>query len=202
MKNLVLELKNKLQEKNKDLNILGSELMSLFNITEGDLYDEWVKIGYDVKLYDNVWIESPTKYAGKVKKEFFLDEEVYWYKKADDEMPVHEMSDFNVIFDDCEVFTGSVYRDGPFESYSATLIEMVDVLKEIIVDEPIKLSVVYLAECLLLLEVNKEKEVNVHFEISEFKDLSKEDKNLLLYQLIVLSYDKPLIDTLKLLKLC
>ena len=199
MKNLVKELTKKLNSKGRDLNITGQELMKVFNIkaTEIRRYCEEQM----VELYDNFWIESHIQYVHELEKEFLFDDSVYWYENPDDEYPKYETSDLNTKCEDCQMFTGSIYRKGSFEEYSISLLEMVDIIKNIVKDEPIKLTLVYLVQCLVMIEIDKNGICNVKYEITDFPELTKEEKDILLYQLIVLSYNQQLKETLKALKL-
>lgn len=199
MKNLVAKLEVELNKKGLDLNITGVDLMQAFGISLEDIVSlcEAVK----EELYDNYWIECNTKYISKLKRILKFDEGVYWYKQANDDSPVYETSDLKTICDGCEVITGHFIMGKGLGHYSDSLPKIVNALKDIVIDEPIKLSLAYLGDCLVLLEINKEGISKVNFEILEFKKLDQFDENMLLYQLIVLSHKDKIVDILKMLKL-
>ena len=199
MKKQVLKLEQKLKEKNLNLNITGVDLMQTFNITLDDINSVSASVGED--LFDNYWIECSTKYINKLKKLVKFDEGVYWYKKASDESPEYETFDLNTICEGCEVITGHIIIGKGLGHYSAPLLKIVNMLKDIVEDEPIKLSLSYLGDCLLLIEIDKTGVCDIKYEILEFKKLDEFDENLLLYQLIVLSNKDQIIDVLETLKL-
>lgn len=199
MKRQVLKLEQKLKEKNLNLNITGVDLMQTFNITLDDINSVSASVGED--LFDNYWIECSTKYINKLKKLVKFDEGVYWYKKASDESPEYETFDLNTICEGCEVITGHIIIGKGLGHYSAPLLKIVNMLKDIVEDEPIKLSLSYLGDCLLLIEIDKTGVCDIKYEILEFKKLDEFDENLLLYQLIVLSNKDQIIDVLETLKL-
>lgn len=199
MKKQVLKLEQKLKEKNLNLNITGVDLMQTFNITLDDINSVSASVGED--LFDNYWIECSTKYINKLKKLVKFDEGVYWYKKASDETPEYETFDLNTLCEGCEVITGHIIIGKGLGHYSAPLLKIVNMLKDIVEDEPIKLSLSYLGDCLLLIEIDKTGVCDIKYEILEFKKLDEFDENLLLYQLIVLSNKDQIIDVLETLKL-
>lgn len=199
MKKLVLKLEQKLQEKGFDLNITGLDLMKSLNITINDINSLCEVTGED--LYDNYWIECSTKYINKLKKLVKFDEGVYWYKKASDESPEYETLDLNTICDNCEVITGHIIMGKGLGYYSAPLLKIINTLKDVVEDEPIKLSLAYLGDCLAMIEIDKTGILSVQYEVSEFDNLDEFDQKMLLYQLIVLSNKDKLIDVLKALKL-
>lgn len=199
MKKLVAKLETKLNEKGLNLNITGVDLMQAFGVTLEDMASlcEAVK----EELYDNYWIECSTKYISKIKRLVKFDEGVYWYKNASDESPEYETMDLNTICDGCEVITGHIVMGKGLGHYSAPLLKIVETLKAVVEDEPIKVSLAYLGDCLLMLEIDNSGVVSVQYEISEFNKLDEVDQNMLLYQLIVLSNKDKLIDVLKVLNL-
>ncbi len=199
MKKLVAKLETKLNEKGLDLNITGVGLMQVFGINLEDMASlcETAK----EELYDDFWIECSTKYISKIKKLVKFDEGVYWYKKANDESPEYETFDLNTICDGCEIITGRFIMGKGLGHYSAPLLKIVDTLKNVVEDEPIKVSLAYLGDCLLMMEIDNNGVINVQYEIPEFNKLDEFDQNMLLYQLIVLSNKDKLIDVLKVLKL-
>jgi hypothetical protein len=199
MKKLVSKLETKLNEKGLDLNITGLELMQAFDITLEDMASlcESVK----VELYDDYWIECSIKYISKLKKLVKFDEGIYWYKKASDESPEYETMDLNTVCEDCEVLTGHIIYGKGLGHYSASLLKIINGLKDIIEEDVIKLSLGYLGDCLVMMEIDNTGVFDIRYEISEFNKLDEFDKNMLLYQLIVLSYKDKLIDVLKVLKL-
>jgi hypothetical protein len=173
--------------------------MQTFNITLDDINSVSASVGED--LFDNYWIECSTKYINKLKKLVKFDEGVYWYKKASDESPEYETFDLNTLCEGCEVITGHIIIGKGLGHYSAPLLKIVNMLKDIVEDEPIKLSLSYLGDCLLLIEIDKTGVCDIKYEILEFKKLDEFDENLLLYQLIVLSNKDQIIDVLETLKL-
>jgi hypothetical protein len=199
MKKLVTKLEKKLKEKNLDLNITGLDLMKAFDIDLNKMHSLCEIAGED--LYDNYWIECSTKYIDKIKKVLVFDEGVYWYKKATDESPEYETLDLKTICDDCEVITGHFIMKKGLGHYSTSLINIINTLKDIVEEEPIKVSLAYLGDCLVMMEINKNGIVNIQYEISEFDSLDEFDQNMLLNQLIVLSNKDKLIDVLTILKL-
>lgn len=199
MKSLVAKLEVELNKKGLDLNITGVDLMQAFGITLEDI-TSLCEVAKE-ELYDNYWIECSTKYICQLKRLVKFDEGVYWYKQASDESPVYETSDLKTICNDCEVITGHIIMGKGLGHYSVALPKIVNALKDIITDEPIKLSLAYLGDCLVLLEIDKDGISKINFEILEFKKLDKFDENMLLYQLIVLSHKDKIVDVLKMLKL-
>ena len=199
MKKLVAKLETQLKEKELDLNITGVDLMQAFGVSLEDMASlcEAVK----EELYDDYWIECSTKYVSKIKKLVKFDEGVYWYKNASDESPEYETFDLNTICEGCETITGHFVMGKGLGHYSAPLLKIVDTLKTVVEDEPIKVSLAYLGDCLLMLEIDNSGVVSVQYEISEFNELDEVDQNMLLYQLIVLSNKDKLIDVLKVLNL-
>lgn len=199
MKKLVSKLEAILKEKNLDLNITGLDLMQTFNVNLVDMASLCEIAG--AELYDNYWIECSTKYISKLKKLARFDEGVYWYKKASDESPEYETFDLNTICEGCEVITGHIIIGKGLGHYSASLLKIINSLKEIIEEDVIKLSLGYLGDCLVMIEINSTGAFNVQYEISEFERLDEFDQKMLLYQLIVLANKDRLIEVLKILNL-
>lgn len=198
MKNLVKKLVKTLNEQEKTLEINGKDLMDVLGITDRDLSDLCDK--HRCELYDNMVIETSTVYARKLKQLFDFTDEVYWYKKGEVD-PKYITIGMSKVYTSCEEFIGNFLKVGNFKNYSISLKKVIDILKELSSDEEIKVQLKYFYYEYVELIIQNKELINVKYTDIENEHFEKEEETMLLYQLIVLSYDIPLVETLSILGL-
>ena len=200
MKDLVNKLKDFVtNELGNDLNITGQEYMELSGITINDLANYSEEFGY---LYDYFNIEIDPKYIPKLKQKFTEFNEVIWYETPDSEDEKYVEESLDVIHKDCKWILTEIYKPGKIEPFNTSLKEIVSSLSSICeVGDVINLTLDYLYDIYLFIDINDKGVKNIRFEIDKITSLSKEEELLLLFQLIVISYDVPLLETLKMLRL-
>lgn len=198
MKQLVEKLQNLLEEKGKTFDINGMELMDVLGIKINDMFDLCEQYGYE--LYDIMYVEASTIYAREFKKVFEFPNEVCWYEK-DALDPKYITVGMSRVYESCDVFMGDIFKQGNFLHYSVSLKEVIDLIKNISKEEEIRFRVQYFLEDYIELIIKDKQIKEVNFTDIDSESLNEEEIKTLLYQLIVLSYDVPLKDTLALLSL-
>lgn len=198
MKKLVKELEKSLLEKGESLEITGEKMMELYGISTSDmsaLCNKW-----RCELYDNMYVEAPTIYAREIRKHFTFNDEVYWYMKGKLD-PKYITLGLDRIYKACDIFMGDFLRKGNFENYSTSLKEIISLLKDISVEKEIKLGVKYLYDSYIYIYIKNNEVINVQCDDYEGAVFNEESIKMLMYQLIILSYDVPLNETLSMIKL-
>lgn len=198
MKNLVKELEKSLINKGEKLSVTGKQLMEIYNIKTSDLTDMCEK--YKVELYDIMDIETSTKYINELKKFFDFPDEVFWYEKNQKDYK-YVTDGLEKIYDSCDEILGNVFRKGQFKHYSTSLIECINLLKDISEEEPIVLGLQVLSEPYIKITISNKQVTNVDLSEIAVDNIDTESKKILLYQLIVLSYDVAVNETLEVLNL-
>ena len=198
MKQLVVKLQNLLEAKGKTFDINGMELMDVLGVKNTDLFELCEKYGYE--LYDIMYVEASTRYAREFKKIFDFKNEVCWYEK-DALDPKYITVGMSRVYESCDVFMSDIFKQGNFLHYSISLKEMIDLLKDISKEEEIRFRVQYFLEDYIEFIIKNKQIIEVKFTDIDSDLLNEEEIKTLLYQLIVLSYDVPLKDTLALLSL-
>lgn len=197
MQRLVQNLEQKLISKGLKLDITGKELMAFYGVTE-DYLVRYCNDNYT--SLDGFFIEASTKYAEELKQLIDFDDEVYWYIKNEQD-PKYVTIGMDTMYDECDSFCGYIYKKGNLKYFSANLIDFITILKNVSKEDEIKLSL----SCCYDLNLNlyfKNKEL-VKVDTTEIEKYATEDEcaKELLYQLMVLSYDVPLVNTLEVLKI-
>ena len=198
MKKLIEKLEKSLFGKGASLEITGEEMMKLYGISTDDmrgLCNKW-----KCELYDNMYVEASTIYAKEMRKFFEFNDEVCWYMNNNLE-PKYITLGLNRIYKSCDIFMGDIYRKGNFENYSTSLKEIVNILKNIAVDKEIKLGVQYLYNSYIQIFIKDKEVINIKNYDFEGEVLEEESVKMLMYQLIILSHDVSLKETLSLIKL-
>lgn len=198
MKYLVEKLQKALLEKGKTLDINGIELMETLGVTGENLYELCEQFGYE--LYDIMYVEASTVYARQFKKVFEFPNEVCWYEK-DALDPKYITDGMSRVYESCDMFMGDIFKQGIFMHYSTSLKEVINLLKEISQEDEIRFRVQYCFDEYIELIIKDKQVSEIKFTDIDIERLTDEDKKILLYQLIVLSYDVSLKETLKLLAL-
>ncbi|MBE6131670.1 MAG: hypothetical protein E7183_08100 [Erysipelotrichaceae bacterium] len=198
MKQLVDNLQKLLVEKGKTLDLNGMELMDVLNIKATDLYELCEQ--YEFELYDIMYVETSTNYAREFKKVFEFPNEVCWYEK-DALDPKYITDGMSRVYESCDMFMGDIFKQGIFMHYSTSLKEVISLLKEISQEDEIRFRVQYCFNEYIELIIKDKQVSEIKFTDIDIERLTDEDKKILLYQLIVLSYDVSLKETLKLLAL-
>ena len=187
-----------LEEKGKTFDINGMELMDVLGIKINDMFDLCEQYGYE--LYDIMYVEASTIYAREFKKVFEFPNEVCWYEK-DALDPKYITVGMSRVYESCDVFMGDIFKQGIFKYYSTSLKEVVNLIKEISKEEEIRFRVQYFYEDYIELIIKNKEIAEINFTDVDSESFNDEHIKILLYQLIVLSYDVPLKETLELLKL-
>lgn len=198
MVKLVEKLKVVLEEKGKTFQITGKELMEELNVTVNDLFSLCEK--NLMELYDIMYVETSTKYARKFKEVFEFPNEVCWYEQ-DVLDPKYITVGMSRIYKSCDVFLGDIFKKGTFAHYSISLKDVVNLIRSLSEEDEIKLSIQYFYDDYIDLIIKNKEIVEVRFTDIETENFTEELKKILLYQLMVLSYDVPLIETLEILQL-
>ena len=198
MKQLVENLQKLLVEKGKTLDLNGMELMDVLNIKATDLYELCEQYGFE--LYDIMYVETSTNYAREFKKVFEFPNEVCWYEK-DALDPKYITDGMSRVYESCDMFMGDIFKQGIFMHYSTSLKEVINLLKDISQEDEIRFRVQYCFNEYIELIIKDKQVSEIKFIDIDIERLTDEDKKILLYQLIVLSYDVSLKETLKLLAL-
>lgn len=198
MKYLVEKLQKALLEKGKTLDINGIDLMETLCVTGENLYELCEQFGYE--LYDIMYVEASTVYARQFKKVFEFPNEVCWYEK-DALDPKYITVGMSRVYESCDVFMGDIFKQGIFKYYSTSLKEVINLIKEISKEEEIRFRVQYFYEDYIELIIKNKEIAEINFTDVDSESFNDEHIKILLYQLIVLSYDVPLKETLELLKL-
>ena len=197
---LLKKMNNFIQtELKKDLSITGKEYMELAGINKEDFEEYEDEYGY---CYDYVNIEIDSKYVNKLKEKFDSFNEVLWYKSKDDEEEKYYEEGLDVIHNDCKWILTDIYKEGELSPYNISLKEIVSQLTDICCEnDEINLTLDYLYDVYVYINITNKGIKNVKFEIDKITSLSKEEETLLLFQLLIISYNVPLKETLEMLKL-
>ncbi len=198
MKKTIKNLSELIKKEGKDLNVTGQTAMELLNITSDDL--RYVCDEFRAEIYDCMFITASVKYAKKIRENFDLNDEVYWYLK-DQNDPKYITISMNRIYHSCEEFHTMIYKKGKFELYSISIKEMITKLKEISEDEPITLSLDFLYDSRYVITIKNKEVINVVKDFDSFELENELYQKFLINQILILSYDTPIIETLKLLEL-
>lgn len=220
MKKLVKQLEGKLIAKGKDLNITGQELMNTFYITLNDINQLFKNSNNNdiYWVYDTFTIQANTKYVNDLNQIFIFDDEVLWYKnnqplyssiglqdKYGVEQLVKSEDKDDVTIKDlcllCDYFKTDIWLQGELGLYSASLLKYFEAIKKIDNEESIELFLKYLKNYSVCFEFQKGTKIKVTYEEPIYGNAQYQNSNMLLYQLIILSYDTPIVETLKLLEL-
>lgn len=200
MKNVINNIKKQVELNGKNLYCTGQELMEMLKIKEEDLISICEK--FKTEMYDYIQIECSTKYIWALKEQFEFPDEVFWFMKNEKD-PKYITVSLDKIYTSCDELYGIIFKQGNFKHYSCSLKKYIDELIKISEDDEIKLYVTYLYDCKYIITIKNKEKVKVEFD---WIDINKEiDGNndlyqkAFLYQLIVLSYDVPMKETLEIL---
>lgn len=202
MKELVKKLENSLGKKSKTLEITGKELMELFDIS----FDQISKLCEKnrIELYDNFDIETSPKYAKELRKKFEFNGEVYWYLTKGDMNPKYITIGMDRVYTSCSTFLTNVFLKGDLSYYSAELIKYINILCDMANEEEIRLTLKYLEDLNLDIYFQNKQITKIKYECLNLENLPNFDKEaelMLLYQLIILSYNVSIEETLKTINL-
>lgn len=196
MKKVVGEALKKIEN---NIDKTGKQIMEKLNITFDDL--DYVCTEIREEVYDNMRLRASTKYAKKLREMFDFNDEVYWYIKGKKE-PKYTVTSMDRIYKSCDEFYGLFLKKSDYSHYSISIKNVIDMIFEISEEEPITIDIDFLYSGLVSIIIKEKKiiEVKHHYSRICFDD---DFNNLLcLNQLIILSYDVPLIETLKLMNFC
>lgn len=190
MKNLLLKLTKKLEDKGLTLNLTGKQLMKELGISKENLNE--VSISYNCDIYDYYQIACSTKYLDELKKHFTFNNGITLYNDNDEVgSSLEGNSQPNANF-----FVGDLFRIKTLDYYSDSLVNIVNILSTISSDEPISLSLQFQGSYYVYFNIQNGNVKNV-----EYEEYEVEDELALFYQLLIISYNVAVKETLSLLQL-
>lgn len=190
MKNLLLKLTKKLEDKGLTLNLTGEQLMKELGISKENLNE--VSISYNCDIYDYYQIACSTKYLDELKKHFTFNNGITLYNDNDEVgSSLEGNSQPNANF-----FVGDLFRIKTLDYYSDSLVNIVNILSTISSDEPISLSLQFQGSYYVYFNIQNGNVKNV-----EYEEYEVEDELALFYQLLIISYNVAVNETLSLLQL-
>lgn len=198
MKNLVKKLEKQLVENGLTFDITGKEYMNKFDINEDDL----IRLDDDgfIAIHGNLWIDTSVEYAEEIKKQFEINNDVYWYKAGELD-PAYETDGMKEIYSSCESFLTIIYREGKLKGFSTNLLEYIEILKNISEEKEIVLGIEYIEGDYYDIAICNKKIINEKSIECNSDTLNDNDIKELLYRLIVLSYDVSFKDVLNIFNL-
>lgn len=199
MKKLVEKLEKQLLENGLTLDITGEEYMNKFNINENDI----ISLDDDgfIAIHGNLWIDTSVEYAEEIKKQFEVNNDVYWYKAGELD-PAYGTDGMNEIYSSCESFLTIIYKEGKFKGFSTNLLEYIEILKNISKEKEILFCVEhFFGDYEDEITICNKKIINIKSVEYNSDKLDDIDIKKLLYQLIILSYDVPFKEVLSILNL-
>ena len=204
MKRLVSKLQDYLKDNNKTLENTGKELMESLNIT----FQDMDKISNYV-LYDNYGLECKVKDIDNLLEIVkFVDEE-FWYETEEDTDYKYVTVGLDERHNDCDsILTTIIEVPGEIQIKNLELAKIVKLITDKVGIEDVKLTLKtgyngVEEENYINLFINNTGCHKVEIEDVEemLEDLNENDYNYFLYQLLTISYNVPLKETLKVLKL-
>lgn len=171
------------------LEVTGQEIMKLMNLTYEDVEREYY---LDYNYIDSYGIEMKTKYLDDLKDIIIFDDEVLWYEKDSDNDYKYASVGLDEKYMSCETIVSmitsfpSLNKDG-----DADVSKIIELLQKVI-KEGDKISLSYNGR---YFEATYEITKN-GYTICYYDEAIEIDIVTLLYLLITISYETPLIDTM------
>ncbi len=173
-----------------DLSITGRELLEKLNVTYDDIYDFASETFYPL---DSFTIETTPSIVKKIKTKLIIDESM-WFKKQNDDYPLHETNGIKMIYEDCEKVLCSSGLTLQDEDYSFK--DLYNLMKELSKDGKVILSIPYIIEDYYEITFEKGTVKKMTIDLSK---ISVKEGTLAVYQAIMLANNISIEEVLELI---